>query len=350
MGVIEIPIPSIEIRINPQQAAVTTPLRDDVVGIVGPVGSSGSGAAGTLVTGDAVGDFAPGAVDAASETGLFISQMLNQVEVETVWSPTVASPTATQVATAMDLLSTHDSPVSFVALVGNLGDAAPNRAKLQSFCADSTRLARGIINAVQTGSNLAARTTAAVTGTGGGLPDRLWAIFNKPSANYATGAALGAMLRTSALRGRQWGIQMIPVTGAGALQDSISLGTPQLTTLDNAGISTLITAEGATRIAGGYFNYSPDTNPLRDWSVARVVDHAEHLLRRTWLTRLVGTTLSLPAMSSVLEETLQTLVGSEIAAVGVVGTASTGASRTFDVSLNVITPAGNIIVNITLVT
>ena len=344
------PIPSITININPAQAAVTTPLRDDVVGIVGPVGSSGSGAAGTLVVGDAVGDFIPGAVDAASETGLFISQMLNQVEVPTVWSPTVASPTATQVATAMDLLSTHSAPTTVVALVGNLGDQASNRTKLQSFCADSTRLARGVINAVQTGSNLAARTTAAVTGTGGGLPDRLMAIFNKPSANYANGAWLGATLRTAALRGRQWGIQMVPVTGAGALQDSISLGTPQLTTLDDAGISTMITAQGATRIAGGYFNYSPATNPLRDWSVARVVDHAEHLLRTAWLTRLVGTTISLPSMASVLEETLQPLVGNEITAVGVAGTTVSGASRTFDIALSVITPAGNIIVNITLVT
>ena len=343
------PIPTITVNINPPVVVATTPLRDDVVGIVGPVGT-GTGAAGTLVTGDALADFTPGAVDAASETGLFISQLLNQVEVDTVWSPTVTNPTATQVATAMDLLATYESPVSVVALVGNLGDAAPNRTKLQDFCADAGRLARGVINAVQTGNSLAARTTAAVTGTGGGLPNRIMAVFNKPTGNYANGAWLGAALDTAARRGRQWGIQMVPVTGAGVLQDRISLGTTQLTTLDAAGISTLITAEGQTRIAGGFFNYTPATNPLRDWSVARVVDHVEHLLRRTWLTQLVGTTLSLPAMSSVLEGALSDLVGTEITAVSITGTGAEGASRTFNVDLTVLTPVGDITVNITLVT
>ena len=344
------PIPSITININPAQAAVTTPLRDDVVGIVGPVGSSGSGAAGTLVTGDALSDFVPGGIDAASEGGLFLSQLLNQVEVETVWSPTVASPTATQVATAMDLLATHSSPASIVALVGNLGDTAANRTKLQDFCADSTRLARGIINAVQTGNSLAARTTAAVTGTGGGLPNRLMAIFNKPTANYANGAWLGGVLNIAARRGRQHGIQMATVTGAGVLQDSISLGTTQLATLDAAGISTLITAEGATRIAGGFFNYTPDTNPLRDWSVARVVDHVEHLLRRTWLVQLVGSTLDLVVMASILRNAVAPLLNSELRSVSITGVSASGASRTFNVDLDVITPAGDVTVNITLVT
>ena len=344
------PLPTITVNINPAQAAITTPLRDDVVGIIGPVGSSGSGAAGTLVNGDALSDFVPGAVDAASETGLAISQLLNQVEVDTVWSPTVASPTATQVAAALALLATYEDPISVVLLVGNLGDQAPNRTALQSFCSDTTRLARGIINAVQTGNTLAARAAAAVTGTGGGLPDRLMAVFNKPSANYASGAWLGAALRTAALRGRQHGIQMVTVTGAGSLQDNISLGTAELTTLDNAGISTLITAEGATRIAGGFFNYSPETNPLRDFNVARVTDHVEHLLRRTWITQLVGTTLDLPVMASVLSDTLAPLVGGEIEAVTVSGASASGASRTFDVALTVRTPAGNVIVNITLVT
>ena len=344
------PLPTIEVNINPPPTVVSIPLRDDVVGIVGPVGTTGSGAAGTLVAGDALSDFSPGAVDGASETGLFLSQMLNQQGVETVWSPTVASPTATQVATAMDLLATHGTPVSIVALVGDLGNSAPNRTKLQDFCADPTRLARGVINAVQTGNSLAARTTAAITGTGGGLPNRIMAIFNKPSGNYASGAWLGATLALAAQRGRQHGIQMATVNGAGVLQDSISLGTTQLTNLDAAGISTLITAEGETRIAGGYFNYSPETNPLRDWSVARVTDHVEHLLRRTWITQLVGSTSDLPVMASVLTSAISPLVGTEIVAITIVGVDQTGASRTFNVDLTVRTPAGNVIVNITLVT
>lgn len=343
------PVPTIEIRINPADTAVVTPLRDDLVAMVGPVGT-GTGAAGTLVTGDALDDFIPGAVDAASETGLAISQILNQQSVNIVWSPTVASPTATQVATAMDLIGTHPTPPTIVMLVGNLGDSAANRTKLQDFCADTTRLARGVINAVQTGNSLAARTTAAVTGTGGGLPDRLWAVFNKPTGNYASGAFVGAVLRQAAQRGRQWGIQMAQVTGAGVLQDMITLGTTQLTTLDDAGISTLITAQGSTRIAGGYFNYSPATHPMRDWSVARVVDHVEHLLRRTWLTQLVGTTISLPAMASIMRSAVAPLIGNEIQAISILGTAVDGASRTFDINLTVLTPAGNIIVNITLVT
>ena len=344
------PIPSITVRVNPAPVAVTVPLRDDVVGIVGPVGTTGTAAAGTLVTGTAADDFIPGAADAASESALAISQLLNQQPVPVVWSPTAATPTATQVATAMDLLATYQDPISVVLLVGNLGDSAANRTKLQSFCADGARLARGVINAVQTGNNLAARATAAVTGTGGGLPERVMAVFNKPTGNYANGAWLGAALRTARQRGRQWGIQMVPVTGAGVLQDSISLGTPQLQTLDDAGISTLITAQGATRIAGGYFNYSPATNPLRDWSIARVVDHVEHLLRRTWITQLVGTTLTLPAMSTVLEAALSDLVGTEIQSISITGTGSDGASRTFDVNMRVLTPAGSIIINITLVT
>ena len=344
------PIPSITIRINPAQAVVTTPLRDDVVGIVGPVGASGSAAAGTLVSGDDISDFIPSQIVATGETALAISQILNQQPVDIVWSPTVASPTVAQVATAMDLLGNYRNAPTIVMLVGDLGDQAANRTKLQSFCEDTTRLARGVINAVQTGNNLAARAAAAVTGTGGGLPNRLMAIYNKPAANYANGAWIGAALRLTAQRGRQWGIQMAPVTGAGILQDQITLATTELETLDNAGISTLITAQGATRIAGGFFNYTPTTHPMRDWSVARVVDHVEHLLRATWLTQLVGTTLSLPAMASVLTDAVRPLIGSEIRSVSITGVSITGASRTFDVNLTVLTPAGNIIVNITLVT
>ena len=344
------PLPTITIRINPAETAVTIPLRDDVVGIVGPIGASGTAAAGTLVVGNEVGDFIPGPVVATAETALAISQILNQQAVQVVWSPTVASPTVTQVATAMDLLGTYSVPPTIVMLAGDLGSTAANRTKLQGFCADPTRLARGVINAVQTGSNLAARTTAAVTGTGGGLPDRLMAIFNKPAANYASGAWVGATLRLAAQRGRQWGIQMAPVSGAGVLQDQITLGTTQLETLDNAGISTLITSQGAIRIAGGYFNYSPDTHPMRDWSVARVVDHVEHLLRRTWLTQLVGTTISLPAMASIMTDAIRPLIGGEIQTITITGTGVDGASRTFDISLTVLTPAGNITVSITLVT
>ena len=344
------PLPDITININPAQAVAPTPLRDEVVGIVGPVGASGSGAAGTLVDGSALADFIPGQVDAASVTGEAVSQLLNQVTVDTVWSPTVASPTVAQIATAIDLLATHSPPVSLVMLVGNMGAQAANLTKLQTFCADTTRLARGVVAAVQTGNTLAARSAAAVTGASG-LGDRIMMVFGKPAAatSWSTGAWLGSALRTASQRGRQWGIQMIPVTGAGTLQDMMSLGTAQLVDLDNAGISSLIIAEGATRIAGGFFNYAAG-NPLRDWSVARVVDHVEHILRRTWLTRLVGSTSSLPAMAAVMQSSLDQLIGNEITAVGVVGTGAMGASRTFDVSLSVPTPAGNIVINITLVT
>ena len=344
------PLPTITINVNPAQAVTPVALRDEVVGIVGPVGASGSGAAGTLVDGDAIADFIPSQLDAASVTGEAISQLLNQVAVDVVWSPTVASPTVAQIATAMDLLATHSPPVSLVMLTGDMGAQAANLTKLQSFCADETRLARGVVAAVQTGNSLAARTAAAVTGAAG-LGNRVMMVFGKPAAatSWSTGAWLGAALRTASQRGRQWGIQMIPVTGAGTLQDMMSLGTSQLETLDDAGISSLIIAEGATRIAGGFFSYAAG-DPQRDWSVARVVDHAEHILRRTWLTRLVGSTASLPVMATVLEDGLRQLIGNEITAVGIVGTGSEGASRTFDVSLSVPTPAGNIVINLTLVT
>ena len=341
------PLPSITVTVAPSPVTAVSPLRDEVVGIVGPTGTGSSAAVGTLESGDQLSDFPSGDVG-TGETYNAISQLLGQVEVETVWSPTVAAPSEAQFATAVDLLATYRNPVSMVLPIGALGYAAANLTKLQTFCADGTHLARAVVNANQTGGNLADRAAAAVT-SAAGLGNRIWMIYNKRANSYLNGAYMGAVLALAATRGRGWGIQMAPVAGAGVLQDHLNLGATALTALDDAGISSLITAEGATRIAGGFFNY-PAGDPQRDWSVARVIDHVEHIIRRTWLRALVGSTLSLAEESSVLQASVDPLVGSEVVDVSVTGISVNGANRTFGVVVELVTPAGNINVELTIET
>ena len=341
------PLPTIEVNVTTPAVAAVSPLRDDVVGVVGPLGTSATAAAGTLVSGDQLADFSE-AVVGAGETYAALSQLLAQVEVETVWSPTVASPTPAAFATAVDLLATYQSPISLVLPIGALGYNAANLTKLQAFAQDSTHLARVVVNANQTGNNLTARSAAAIAGAGS-LGNRILMVYNKPATSYANGAYLGAALRLAATRGRGWGIQMAPVAGAGVLQDHLNLGTTELSNLDAAGISSLITAEGATRIAGGNFAYAAG-DPQRDWNVARVVDHVEHLIRSTWLRALVGSTLSLSEEAGILQAAVDPLVGNELVDISISGESAMGARRVFAADMSIVTPAGAIVVNLTIET
>ena len=347
------PLPTITINVTTPTAAAAaapSPTIDDVVGVVGVLGTSATATAGTLLVGDSIGDFS---TLGAGDTLDAITQMLNQVEVDVVCSPVATTATNTQVEAAIDLLATHGRPITMVLLTGVLGGTgatqSPNIEHLKEFVGAPGRLARAVVNADNTGTTQMARETAAKAWAPANLGERVWGVFNGPDGGYSSGAMLGAALRVAAQRGRGWGIQMGRVTGAGVLENNLALGSDALTQLDATGLCSLITFNGETRIAGGSFNYTDTTDPRRDWSVARVVDHAEHVLRNVWLNNLVGSTASLSVMANTLESGLRLLIGRELSTASVSPVSAEGGSRTFAINMGVRTPAGDITVNITLV-
>lgn len=345
------PLPNITVTVRqpapPPPQAFTV---DDVVGVVGQLGTGATATAGTLIVGDSVSDFS---TLGAGNTLTAITQLLNQVEVSVVCSPVVTSASSTQIAAGINLLATHTAPITLVMLTGaeaGAGAAAnANVTFLQDWLSAPGRLARGIVNADNTGTTQTARVAAAIAWAALNTPDRIMAVFNGPDGGYSQGAWLGGALRIAAERGRGWGIQMAPVTGAGTLENSLSLGSQDLINLDNANISSLITEQGVTRIAGGEFDYASATEPQRDWAVARVIDHVEHILRNEWLTRgMVGSTEEPEVLATQLQTALNTIIGTELVSGTVLPGDSVGANRAFNVEAEIRTPAGSITVTITL--
>ena len=347
------PIPGITINIQtPQEAAL--PEIDDVVGIIGPVGTGGSATAGNLVSGNTLATFA-----AVVGTDGFVLEALTQlfanVTVDVVYSPTVASPSTTQVATAIDLLDNYEDTVTLLLLPGNLGGtgatANVNVAKAQSWAANPERVGRAIVNAPRAGATVALRRAAAVTWAAANTPDRVMAVFGGEGAGeYVQGAWLGAALRIAADNGRQWGVQLGRVRGLGALQDTMSLASADLALLDGANISSVVTINGVHRIAGGSFDYASADDPQRDWSVARVVDHAQRIVRQRWEQGgMIGSTASSSSLAAELEAALSPLIiNGELTSASVTPVSAVGANRTFDIPLGVQTPAGSLTVNLRL--
>ena len=345
------PLPTITVNVRPPQPAPPAPFTvDDVVGVVGELGTGASATAGTLIVGDSVADFS---TLGTGDTLTAITQLLAQVEVEVVASPVVTSATNTQVEAAIDLLGTHDEPITLVMLTGALGGtgatANANVDHLSDWVSEPGRLARAIVNADNTGTTQAARVAAAIAWAPNNVGERVMGVFNGPDGGYSQGAWLGGALLVAAQRGRGWGIQMAPVTGAGTLENNLTLGATDLTNLDNADLSSLITLNGVTRIAGGSFAYSNASEPQRDWSVARVVDHVEHIIRNEWITRgMVGSTDPHSILAGQLQTALGIIVGTELVSATVAPAGGVGANRIFDVTAEIRTPAGSITVNITL--
>ena len=345
------PLPTITVNVRPPAPAPPQPFTvDDVVGVVGELGTGATATAGTLLVGDSVADFS---TLGAGDTLDAITQLLNQVEVEVVVSPVATSATNTQVEAGIDLLATHNQPITLVMLTGDLAGtgatANANVDHLSDWVSEPGRLARAVVNADNTGTTQTARVAAAIAWAPNNVSERVMGVFNGPDGGYSLGAWLGGALRVAAERGRQWGIQMATVTGAGTLENNLTLGATDLTNLDNVNLSSLITLNGVTRIAGGSFNYASATEPQRDWSVARVVDHVEHIIRNEWLTRgMVGSTDAPSILAGQLQTAVGILVGSELVSVLVTAGASVGANRVFDVEMEIRTPAGSITANITL--
>ena len=352
------PLPSITITTETiaQPPAVRI---DEIVGVIAPAGSDAIalGAGETFVHGNTlVGTPNPLAAALGTNGDAFeaITDLLAQVQVDIVYAPldiSTGSPTPAQILTrfnaAADAIQRYSRGITTILVPRDYHQAANGTgastmlAALNTLCARI--FARGVVSTPQdTGANAVAFWLA-------NRAPYLWGVFNGAAGRLPAGAFLGGALRTAALNreGRAHGIQLQPVSGISALQHSLNLGVTDLTNLDAASVCSIILHNGQHRIAGGDFHYASDTELQRNWSIARVVDHAKHLLLDRWDT-LVSSTRPLSVLATRLEEALTPIIGIEVQAATVTGLRAAGGTKDFQLDLSLIHPTERITVHIAL--
>lgn len=89
---------------------------------------------------------------------------------------------------------------------------------------------------------------------------------------------LGAALAITSEHGRAWGINYAPVLGKTALRHPLSPISSQLISLDENGVSTVVSDEGLHEIIGDEFKTGGNSDPQRFWTTGRVTDHVIRVL------------------------------------------------------------------------
>ena len=317
----------------------------EVVVIVGPVGTGGNGTPGTLYEGRTF----DGALASAVGTDGFVRDemrgLLAQVGPTVVFSPTVAGPNATQLVAAVNLAINNGSHTpTLILLPGNLGnnDSTAADSALTTIAGNTVAgrddlLARVIVNAPKLSGRdtIAQRRADAVTFAGHNAHPRSITVFNSASGKWGAGYWLGAALReaSNSRFGRARGIQLAPVRGIGTLEFNLLLGSPDLTALDNAGVTSIINTSQGPAIAGGNFGYTSTTDPQRAWEVARVTDHAGQLLHDAWQA-LQRDHYSPEILSAKLTTALAPIIGTEVVSATVTMVQSAQGNYTVDMTLN----------------
>ena len=331
---------------------------DEVVGVIGPIGTAGGGTAGTGAVGtiyhqntlQGTGNILAAALGDNGDAFDVIRDMLSQVSVDVVFSPLTVVP-ATGLATqanwdaALNALRGYTRSVTTVLIPRdytqgvNATGAGTGVASLETFCDNID--ARAVISAPQD------TVANAVSWGGANAGPYVMGVFNGPSGRLPAGLWLGAALRVAATNreGRGHGIQLARVTGAGTLQHVLNIGVTDLDNLDAANVSSIVDHNNRHVITGGEFNYTSDTELQRDWAIARVVDHAKHLLIDRW-DDLVGSTRPISVLATRLEEALAPIVGTEIVSGVVSGVSGAQGHKIFNLDLDIIHPVTSVEVHI----
>ena len=318
----------------------------EVVVVPGPPGAgTGTGTVGNLYEGRSF----DGPLAAALGTDGYVRDevrgLLAQVGPTVVYSPTVASPTAEQIVAAVNLaINSGSHTPTLILLPGTLGnnsstaaDSALTTIAGNTVAGRDDLLARVIVNAPKLSGRdtIAQRRADAVTFAGHNAHPRSITVFNGASGKWPAGYWLGAALReaSNSRFGRARGIQLAPVRGIGTLEFNLLLGSPDLTALDTAGVTSIINTSQGPAIAGGNFGYTSTTDPQRDWSIARVTDHAGQLLHDAWLA-LQRDHYSPEILAGKLTTALAPIIGTEVVGATVTMVQQAQGNYTVDMTLN----------------
>ena len=301
-------VPSVNFTVDSTTVESVKP-SGDVVFVVGPPGTGGTGAVGTLYYGDKLADFT-GVVGTAGDVRDFIDALFSQVGVDLVYSPTAAAPTNTQIGAAIDLANDASKKPTILHVVGDL--TAVSDATTVNAVATKLALVAGSLGCravANTPQDSAASAVAWGNNNGDG---RLIGVFNQnktgaSSYKFPSGFWIGAALNVAANRGRAWGINFASVKGLAELRHDLAPYSSVLSSLDAAGVSAMVNDQGVERIIGDEFKADSATDPQRFWTIGRVVDHVQRTLEAQ-ARLLIGSTRSADRMAIKLTMALNPIV------------------------------------------
>ena len=125
----------------------------------------------------------------------------------------------------------------------------------------------------------------------------------------------------------------------------LNVGSTTLTNIDNANGMSLINRRGQTVVVGGEFNYPQADELQRNVSIARVTDHAKHLMIDAY-DGLINSTQALTIKATRLQEALNPILGVEIVGATVTPTSASAGTENYTLRLSVIHPTERIVVHI----
>ena len=294
---------------------------DDVVFAAGLLGTGATAGPGDTVTITSVADLAALGSDGPLRLclGDLLDQQLVTVVVQAVTATTAGKPSGAEVSAALEVARAMSSPPTVMmapaltagsdadASLANSSAASAVAAKLKSLAAefdDTIAILDPPGSAGHSAANAAAAVALANTWAGNNRGQRAMCVFNGPRMSSgwrpACGAWLGAALARSTRQGRAWGLADTPVN-AGQLQYDLTssrspTATTQISSLVGNYISVLHQAPGGAVIVGETMGGYTDVRRL--WSVQRVVDHADLIMRGAVREHMGGAT-TVPTLREV---------------------------------------------------
>ena len=366
-------VPGVNFTISPTQTQ-TPHTVDDVVFVIGEIGTGGNGVVGELYQGNSLSELED-AVGTDGDTHDFIDDVFAHITPHIHFTPVAAGAGGLALAAAMDLAYEVDPIPTVLHGAGSL--TAPGNATIANTLVNEMETIAETINC--RGVANAAQDTVAngiLWGQNNGKP-RIIGVFNQEVSDPTTvplgpgvntfvddaardayfittagavalafydantalyilvggtnlqnrvtgawvaaihyrmpaGAWLGAALAVSEEHGRAWGINLARVLGHLNIRHPLTAYSSQLVNLDAQGVSSIVSDQGLHKIIGDEFKPATSADPQRFWSIGRVVDHVEQ--RLTAAARLfIGSTYHVDRIGIHLTRELNPLIaGGEI--------------------------------------